>query len=316
MEKVLLEEINRINELLGNKQRIDEQGMGAFVKGLVPALRDDFLDIAKTLFRGRLIRQIDDLTEAEVLQVLKSSAAKVLRKNIYAEITTDLMMTAAKFSSKTSLQLMQDLRAYGVKDPDIAAAYLKNFAKNNTVDTADKKFASIIGGGAAPVPPPKPINFGSNTPLQGTYSATDYIRAAELDPMLGPILKKSGKSGDLEDWIKINMAKGVVSQDELTRLTKDFIQKIPPPSGDLGRKWTKFVNWVFSKNGALTAGFILLLGVILKKWTVEDVVEETEERVFNDEKKEEDKKENKPEEEEGKKTKKPRIKFDPNNPGG
>jgi len=283
MKKVLLEEINRINELLGVKQRIDEQ-MSAFIKGLVPALKDDFLDVARTLLKGKFIRQVDDLTETEILQVLKSSAAKILRRNIYAEITTDLMMTAAKFSRKTSLELMQDLRAYGVKDPDFAAAYLKKFAKDNTVDTVDKKFASIIGGGGSPTPPVKPINFNTSTPLQGTYSAADYIRAAELDPMLGPILKKSGKTADLEEWIKLHMAKGMVSQDELTRLTKDFIQKIPPPSGDLGRKWTKFVNWVFSKNGALTASFILVLGIVLKKWTVQDVVEATEERVFNDEK--------------------------------
>jgi hypothetical protein len=289
MKKVLLEEINRINELLGVKQKIDEQ-MSAFIRGLVPAMKDDFLDVARTIFTSKAIRQVDDLTETEILQVLKSSAAKMLRRNIYAEITNDLMMTAAKFKSKTSRELMQDLRTYGVKDPEFAGAYLKKFAKDNNVDTADKKFASIIGGGGSPTPPAKPINFNSSAPLQGTYSATDYIRAAELDPILGPILKKSGKAGDLEEWIKLNMAKGVVSQDELTRLVKDFIQKIPLPSGSLGRKWSKFINWVSSKEGIATIAFILLAGVYFGWWTAEDVVEGTKERIFNDEK-------NKPEEE-------------------
>jgi hypothetical protein len=288
MKKILLEEINRINELLGTKQKLDEQ-LSAFIKSLAPTLKKDFLDTAKTLITTRTIRKIDDLTEAELLTVLKSNAAKLIRRNIYSEITSRLSMNATKFASKTSLELLQDLRTLGVKDPDFAAAYLKKFAKDNSVDTADKKFASIIGGGGSPTPPVKPIDFGTNTPLLGTYSPVDYIKAAELDPILGPILKKSGKTADLEEWIKLNMAKGMVSQDELTRLTKDFIVKIPTPSGNLGRKWTRFVDWVFSKNGLRTGVFLLVLGIVLKKFTVQDVVEATGERIYNDEKKDEGK---------------------------
>jgi len=143
MKKILLEEINRINELLGTKQKLDEQ-LGAFIKSLAPALKDDFLDAARSLITTRTIRQIDDLSETELLSVLKSNAAKIIRRNIYAEITSRLSMNATKFASKTSLELLQDLRALGVKDPDLAAAYLKRFAKENSVDTADKKFASVI----------------------------------------------------------------------------------------------------------------------------------------------------------------------------
>jgi hypothetical protein len=281
MKQALLEELNRINELLGTKQKINEQ-LSAFLKGLVPALRNDFLDAARTVFSGKLINKIDDLTEVEIAQVLKSSAAKMVRRNIFAEITNDLMMTSAKFSRKTSLELMQDLRALGVKDPDFAAAYLKRFAKDNAVDTADNKFASVL---ASTTPPAKPIDFGSNTPLQGTYSAADYIRAAELDPILGPILKKSGKSADLEEWLTMNMSKGVISQSELTSMTRDFIRKIPPPSGNLGRKWTQFTSWALSlKGGASTLGVILLAGILFEWWTAETVLDETKERIFNDEK--------------------------------
>jgi len=144
MEKILKEEIDRINELLGTKLRIDEQ-IKSFVQGLISTLQDDILNIAKKMFSGRNINSISDITEDELLKVIKSQAARAVRLNLYAELTKKLLMDNTKFVAKSAYDLMQDLAKIGVKDPDIAAAYLKRFAKENSVDTFDKKFASVIG---------------------------------------------------------------------------------------------------------------------------------------------------------------------------
>jgi hypothetical protein len=207
MKKVLLEEINRINELLGTKQKINEQ-LATFLKGLVPALRNDFLDAARTVFSGKLINKIDDLTEVEIAQVLKSSAAKMIRRNIFAEITNDLMMTAAKFSQKTSLELMQDLRTLGVKDPDFAAAYLKRFAKDNAVDTADKKYASVLASGGGPAPQPLPAT-GGRKKVDVDVDMTKKS-SSEIADEIG---KKYGKDRVQEFVDKLN----VVGVDEQTK---------------------------------------------------------------------------------------------------
>jgi len=186
-------------------------------------------------------------------------------------------MTVTKFESKTEKELIDELLNSGL-DPKETSNFIKWFSGKNKVKPKQKL---------------DPISF--NSPLKGAYSASHYVRAAELDPELGPLLKKSGKSADLKEYIELNMRGGTVSQSEITRLTEQFIRKIPPPSGDLGRKWTKFTSWLFTlKGGGATLGFGLLVGVLLKWWTVEDVVEETKDRVVNDEKdKNKDKEEDK-----------------------
>jgi hypothetical protein len=50
MENNLLVEINRINEILGNKPLLNEQ-ISTFIKSLVPALQDDILNVAKAEFK-------------------------------------------------------------------------------------------------------------------------------------------------------------------------------------------------------------------------------------------------------------------------
>jgi hypothetical protein len=146
MENNLLVEINRINEILGTKPLLNEQ-ISAFIKSLVPALQDDILNVAKAEFK-RVINNIGDLSDTELLYLIKTDAAKMIRRNLYTEMTNMLKMNTNKFATTSSTDLMQELGSVGVKDPLLAAKYLQNYAKAHNIDTLDKKFASTIGSQA------------------------------------------------------------------------------------------------------------------------------------------------------------------------
>ena len=100
MKKEVILEISRISELLGVKKQINEQ-ISSFIKSLVPALQDDLLNVAKAEFK-RVIKSIDDLSESELQYIIKTDAAKIVRQNLYAEMTSKMVMNASKFESKTT----------------------------------------------------------------------------------------------------------------------------------------------------------------------------------------------------------------------
>lgn len=183
MKKILLENINRINSLMGNKL-INEAGPGPFgriVKGFQGNLVPDLLDSARVLIRPG-VNSVDDLTDDEIVKVLTSKGAKQslqsMRIQIYNTITNQMGLTTQKFSSMSSLDLIKELTMKGYS-PKTSAKILKDFAKRNNVDSIDDFFlkSSGVGSKTSNLPSPGQGNKVTTQNLSPNQKTINALRA-------------------------------------------------------------------------------------------------------------------------------------------
>jgi hypothetical protein len=290
MENKLISEVSRIHQIMGVKSQLNEQ-LSTFMKSLSRTTLDDFLTSSSRLLR-KTVNSIDDMSEDEIMRILRTegdAVIKSIRRNLYDEMTSKLSMTPQKFESMSFSDIMKELGRVGVKDPEMAGRYIKNYGAKNNVDTVD----NVLGIGTPRNSAP-PIGFDDlQKGLNGqTWSVDKFVRSVELDPEFGPLLKKSGKRKEFKELVELNFGEGV-SEESLRRVLPNYFQKlkkIPNNSGHTIESIKNFFSSILEKKTLTAIGgaafILLLLGVfnlkdvlsfLKNKWSGPSILEpETE----------------------------------------
>ena len=153
MEKLLINEINRMKEILGLKTVVNEQLLSKIMKKF-PQFSNDVLAAAKNKL-GKVVSNIEDLTVADFKALVKgekNNAISQFKKEVLNGIESELAMSPIDFASKTRQEIYDEFAQKGLDD-DIAGSYFSWYSKKHQVKTKDgfPKDKPTAGGGLAPI---------------------------------------------------------------------------------------------------------------------------------------------------------------------
>jgi hypothetical protein len=197
MNKILLNEINRMHNLMGTNNILSES-----VNPLVRALSklSMFENDIITALNKRNVTKLSQVTVNDITDLIKNrkltkeiidSFLDTVSEEIGDVITTDI------FRKSNSAELLNILSQEGI-DPFIGGMWLKRFAKKNNVDTLDRKFRSEFA-----------------TEIAGDFEAALFNISQKLTPGELQMIEKAAK--ELEEISK-DPKQRLILQNELKKL--------------------------------------------------------------------------------------------------
>ena len=196
MKTILLEEVKRINELMGLDSNIIVE-TNIFTELLKRDARQSLYSLGKVL--KRQIKSVDDIVEADVTTILRSTSRAA--DEFKSMIVKAWGISADEFESKTTRELIQDLSTLGVKDGKDIIRIIKKASSDLGVEPK---------GGL-----PKPKGGGSVSPNIGARGNTGGA-SSNLDDV----------ANDIFNDIELDLNRISKNQSSLSPEQQDFFEMI------------------------------------------------------------------------------------------
>lgn len=213
MKTILLEEVKRINELMGLDSNIIVE-TNIFTELLKRDARQSLYNLGKVLRRP--LRSVDEIVEADIPTILRSTSKAA--DEFKSMIVKAWGISADEFESKTTQELIQDLSTLGVKDGKDIIRIIKKASSDLGVEPKGGLPKPKGGGAASPN-----VGGASLKPIDIHQQGLDVLDEVELD--LNRITKNhSSLPPEKQDFF--NEISKMLKKNRLPKISEKYIDDV------------------------------------------------------------------------------------------
>jgi hypothetical protein len=265
MKKEILSEINRMKEIMGQKNIISEGSIPGEILQAFVGSEKKILSKANAIFK-KSYRKLEDMSENELKQVLRTAGFEQLERTLLRKIDDMIGIYPQDFAQKSASDLLDLASQKGVSS-EFAPDWIKWYQKEHNVAF---KGGSTPSGGSG---------YNPITRTSISQSLDDIMQSLDADPGLASLFnKKKGAREQAEKWVQAQIARGGTYDDIMKYIIHlerqlmnypdkkqavDSAMKLMKAGEKLGGSYKGALAW---------AVFVAVLGMVADWWTGKDVL--------------------------------------------